>query len=341
MQWGRFLDGARGATSLFGIFPKHPPRAATKYELMQKAKAAEEEQKKKQEEEAAWKQSKAAAASLSKPVPAFGQRGQAGKAQSKEEQRRLQREEQRRREAEKEEADRLQKEEDEAVKVEARRLKMVVQAVAKKVADQGGDVRAWFKLFDRDKNGRLDRKELGQVLRQAGARPGEQELDSVFRLLDTSGDGRVTGTEFCDVVDGKVLPEYEKFVRTERGQVKQRERQEADKRALAANLRSVGADIGSTEAGRDAGLGPIDGMSSIMETAADQRAPVKLIDDEANLLRVQGEIKELLSKDPSGKPRTFDDILPLMGKPVFQKEAHVTLTDFEAVVKGVGGQKKF
>jgi len=55
VQWGRFLDGARGATSLFGIFPKHPPRAATKYEVMQKAKAAEEEQKKKQEEEAAWK----------------------------------------------------------------------------------------------------------------------------------------------------------------------------------------------------------------------------------------------------------------------------------------------
>jgi len=151
----------------------------------------------------------------------------------------------------------------------------------------------------------------------------------------------VTGAEFCDVVDGKVLPEYEKFVRTERGRAKQQERQEADKQALAANLRSVGADIGSTEAGRDAGLGPIDGMSSIMETAADQRAPVKLIDDEANLLRVQGEIKELLSKDPSGKPRTFDDILPLMGKPVFQREAHVTLADFEAVVKGVGGQKKF
>lgn len=103
----------------------------------------------------------------------------------------------------------------------------------------------------------------------------------------------------------------------------------------------MGADAGSTMANPES-LGRVDGLSSIMESmAAEPRAPVKLLDDEASLLRVQAEIKELLSKDASGRPRSFDDVLQLMEQPGFQKEAQVTLADFEAAVKGAGGRARF
>ena len=85
---------------------------------------------------------------------------------------------------------------------------------------------------------------------------------------------------------------------------------------MAANIKSMGADAGSTAYPES--LGHVDGLSSVMESmAAETRAPVKLLDDEASLLRVQAEIKELLSKDASGRPRSFDDILQLMERPAF------------------------
>lgn len=142
----------------------------------------------------------------------------------------------------------------------------------------------------------------------------------MFRLLDTSGDGRVTANEFCDVLEGTTVPAYEAHVRAERQRARKQEAEEAARRATAANIRSMGADAGSTQANPES-LGRVDGLSSIMESmAAEPRAPVKLLDDEASLLRVQAEIKELLSKDASGKPRSFDDVLQLLEQPGFQKE---------------------
>lgn len=201
--------------------------------------------------------------------------------------------------------------------MEVQRLKAVVASLRSKAIAQGADVRAWFRLFDKDKDNRLDLAELEEVLRQANARPGKTELAYVFRLLDTSGDGRVTANEFCDVLEGKTIPDYAAHVKKERQRAKKKEELEAERRAVAANIRSMGADAGSTMANPES-LGRVDGLSSIMESVvAEPKAPVKLLDDEASLLRVQAEIKELLSKDASGKPRSFDDILQLMDKPAF------------------------
>lgn len=103
----------------------------------------------------------------------------------------------------------------------------------------------------------------------------------------------------------------------------------------------MGADAGSSLANPE-GLGKVEGLSSIVEPAvAEGRAPVKLLDDEERLLRVQSEIKELLSKDPSGRPCSFDDVLAMMKKPDYQREGHITLDDFETVVQGFGGRSRF
>jgi Ca2+-binding EF-hand superfamily protein len=90
-----------------------------------------------------------------------------------------------------------------------------VQSLRTKVAQQGADVRAWFRL-EGSKNTRLELAELEDVLRRAKARPGQRELASIFRLLDAKKDGRVDTNEFCDVLEGKQIPDYEAYVRAQR-----------------------------------------------------------------------------------------------------------------------------
>lgn len=64
------------------------------------------------------------------------------------------------------------------------------------------------------------------------------------------------------------------------------------------------------------------------------------MDDGSDVLRVQGEIKELL-RTTQGRPTTFDDLLSMMGGASFQKEGQVSLADFQTVVKGAGAGNKF
>ena len=42
----------------------------------------------------------------------------------------------------------------------------------------------------------------------------------MFRLLDTSGDGRVSASEFCDVLEGKKVPDFAGHARAERRRAK-------------------------------------------------------------------------------------------------------------------------
>ena len=107
------------------------------------------------------------------------------------------------------------------------------------------------------------------------------------------------------------------------------------------NIRSRGADLGSEQISRDEKLGRVDGLSGIMQRSAfEQRSPPRLMDDGSDVLRVQGEIKELL-RTVSGRPTTIDDLLSMMGAARFQKEGQVTLADFQAVVRGAGAGNRF
>lgn len=107
-------------------------------------------------------------------------------------------------------------------------------------------MRKWFSLFDADRNCRLDLQELSAVLQHAGLRLSARELPRVFRLLDTSGDGRLAYTEFCDVVEGRTVPDYRAFVKAERARQSKLDEKKLAEQAQAANIRSVGADLGSS-----------------------------------------------------------------------------------------------
>jgi len=51
----------------------------------------------------------------------------------------------------------------------------------------------------------------------------EQDIQTIFKLLDHNGDGTVTPNEFCDVIEGKVTPQFETFVKKERALKKSEE----------------------------------------------------------------------------------------------------------------------
>ena len=212
----RFLEAPYGRehTSVRGLFPRVRAREASKYEIERKAKAEEEEKK---SLEAAEEERKKRGEAHTKRLAgqALGGAGQT-KGPTKEELRRSQKEDQLRKDAEKREAERLEQLEDEAVKREIGQLRSVVAAMQAKARRGGEDVRKWFSLFDADRNCRLDQQELSGVLQHAGLRLSARELPQIFRLLDTSGDGRLSYTEFCDVVEGRTVPDYRAFVKAER-----------------------------------------------------------------------------------------------------------------------------
>merc|ERR1711920_539391 len=58
-----------------------------------------------------------------------------------------------------------------------------------------------FELFDLDKNGTIERSELGQVLQELDARRWTNtRLDQLFAAVDVSGDGTLQYEEFLDWV---------------------------------------------------------------------------------------------------------------------------------------------
>jgi calmodulin len=57
-----------------------------------------------------------------------------------------------------------------------------------------------FKLFDRDGNGEITRKELGLVMRSVGDNPSEAQLLELITEVDTDGSGTIDFSEFLQIV---------------------------------------------------------------------------------------------------------------------------------------------
>lgn len=65
-------------------------------------------------------------------------------------------------------------------------------------ADEQEDIRNTFDLFDTDKNGTLSREEIAKVLRNTGCNPTAQELEDMFKSIDTAGYGEVQYSDFLE-----------------------------------------------------------------------------------------------------------------------------------------------
>ena len=66
----------------------------------------------------------------------------------------------------------------------------------------------------------------------------------------------------------------------------------------------------------------------------------RIKDNEGDILREQGDIKELMRADfPYGKKTIFDDLLALVSKSIFNKEGQVFLKYFESLIRAKGGDE--
>lgn len=62
------------------------------------------------------------------------------------------------------------------------------------------ELREAFEMFDRDKDGLINSKELGNILRSLGHEPSEQELTDMINEIDGDADGKIDFNEFIDLM---------------------------------------------------------------------------------------------------------------------------------------------
>eukprot|EP00933_Yihiella_yeosuensis_P021570 TRINITY_DN17044_c0_g2_i1.p1 TRINITY_DN17044_c0_g2~~TRINITY_DN17044_c0_g2_i1.p1 ORF type:complete len:244 (-),score=51.27 TRINITY_DN17044_c0_g2_i1:29-721(-) len=74
--------------------------------------------------------------------------------------------------------------------------KSLAQELASMTATITGAVSSTFRIWDKDGSGTISGKELEVVLRSACPNMTPQELDLMFKALDSSGDGAVSYSEF-------------------------------------------------------------------------------------------------------------------------------------------------
>jgi len=67
-------------------------------------------------------------------------------------------------------------------------------------ADQESDLKEAFMIFDRDKNGYIDMKELKQVATMLGNCLTKEEVDEFMREADVDGNGKLDYDEFVKIM---------------------------------------------------------------------------------------------------------------------------------------------
>ena len=60
-----------------------------------------------------------------------------------------------------------------------------------------------FKMFDKDKNGYIERDELKQMMTKLGEKLTDGEIDEMMKEADTDNDGRVNYNEFLAMMKPK------------------------------------------------------------------------------------------------------------------------------------------
>lgn len=92
----------------------------------------------------------------------------------------------------------------EPIKQRSKSVKKVPQAADIMSPKQISEYKETFKLFDNNKNERMEFNELGKLMRTLGYNPSEKELTSLFNEFDTEGCGYLEFNQFCLLMHKKM-----------------------------------------------------------------------------------------------------------------------------------------
>ena len=65
------------------------------------------------------------------------------------------------------------------------------------------EMKVAFEMFDKDKNGYIERDELKQMMTKLGEKLTDREIDEMMKEADTDKDGRVNYNEFLSMMKPK------------------------------------------------------------------------------------------------------------------------------------------
>jgi len=70
--------------------------------------------------------------------------------------------------------------------------------------DRGEEMRAAFKIFDKNKDGFITRSELKSAMRKIGEKVSDKQVDGMVKEADLDKDGKVNYDEFVKVLVNKI-----------------------------------------------------------------------------------------------------------------------------------------
>lgn len=70
--------------------------------------------------------------------------------------------------------------------------------------EQVAEFREAFKIFDKDGDGKIDRTELGTVMRALGQNPTQREIDDLVNEIDQNNDSVINFAEFLTMMARQV-----------------------------------------------------------------------------------------------------------------------------------------
>ena len=70
--------------------------------------------------------------------------------------------------------------------------------------ERENELKEYFDMFDRDKDGSINEKELGNILRSLGHDPTDQDLTEMLNEVDNNSDKKIEFDEFCKIMNNKL-----------------------------------------------------------------------------------------------------------------------------------------
>jgi len=108
------------------------------------------------------------------------------------------------REVEAAEAARKQKEEAEKVRKEVSEYRRAIDELKRRIKRVGENIRNWFSMFDANKDGVMEPNDFKALLKHADVIVRDQDLLKVFELIDLQQTGKISYTDFLNVVEKNV-----------------------------------------------------------------------------------------------------------------------------------------